>query len=221
MDWLYEDNHLLGLCKPAGLLSQGDRTGDTDVVTLARAYLKEKFNKPGNAYVGLVHRLDRPASGAMVLARTSKAARRLSEAFRARRVQKYYLAVIEGDLSGQGVFEDAIYKDPRTRRVKVDSAKGKQAILKYQVLGQASDQTIVRIELITGRPHQIRCQFAHRGFPLVGDMRYGAKSEFDGANLALHSSELSFQHPVRQAMITIRAEPPQTWGKYANVLGIW
>lgn len=221
IEWLYEDNHLLTLCKPAGLLSQADRTGDADVVSLARAYLKVKYDKPGNVYIGLVHRLDRPVSGAMVLARTSKAARRLNDLFSERRVRKKYLAAVEGRLSGNGVMEDAIFKDARTGRVRVDPAKGKLAILKYQSLGHVADHTVVGIELITGRPHQIRCQFAHRGWPLVGDFRYGANYEFDGKNLALHCTELGFQHPVRQIAIKIRAEYPSAWASYAPIADGW
>lgn len=219
--WLYEDNHLLALCKPAGLLSQADRTGDADVVSLARAYLKAKYEKPGNVYIGLVHRLDRPVSGAMVLARTSKAARRLNDLFSERRVRKKYLAAVEGRLSGNGVMKDAIFKDSSTGRVRVDPVNGKHAILNYHTLGHIADHTIVGVELITGRPHQIRCQFAHRGLPLVGDFRYGANCEFDGKNLALHCVELGFQHPIRQKPTRIRAEYPSAWAMYAPIAVGW
>ncbi|MDE2955788.1 MAG: RluA family pseudouridine synthase [Bacteroidota bacterium] len=215
IEWLYEDNHLLGIFKPAGLLSQADRTGDPDVVSLARSYLKIRFNKPGNVYVGLVHRLDRPVSGAMVLARTSKAAGRLSNAFRERRVRKKYLAVLEGRLTGRGVLHNAIHKDTRTGRVSIDPVRGKEAVLQYQVLGGIGQETLVEISLKTGRPHQIRCQFAHKGFPLVGDLRYGAPRQFDGRNLALHCVELAFEHPVRPKTVVIRAALPVTWARYA------
>ena len=221
VEWLYEDNHLLALNKPAGLLSQGDRTGDTNVVVLAKAYLKNKYQKPGNVYIGLVHRLDRPVSGAMILARTSKAAQRLSAAFKERRIEKKYVAIVEGRLPDAGDMADHLYKDTKGGRVHVDALKGKEARLKWQKLGEIGKGTVVGIRLITGRPHQIRCQFAHRGWPVVGDMRYGATGEFDGRSLALHCHELAFQHPVRRTSTTIRADKPPTWPRLPVVAGDW
>ena len=209
--WLFEDNHLLTLNKPAGLLSQADITGDPDVVTLARAYLKKKYNKPGNVYIGLVHRLDRPASGAMVLARTSKAARRLSQAFRDRRIRKEYIVVVEGLIGGSGVMEDYLHKEAGRAHVVKDERSGKYASLRWRALNSDGEFTSVRVELITGRAHQIRCQFAARGFPVLGDVRYGARYRFDGRNIALHCCCLTFEHPVAGVPVEVKAAFPESW----------
>lgn len=209
--WLFEDNHLLTLNKPAGLLSQADITGDPDLVTIARAYLKKKYNKPGNVYIGLVHRLDRPASGAMVLARTSKAARRLSQAFRDRRVTKEYIVVVEGLIEGSGVMEDYLRKEAGRAHVVQDEPSGKYSSLRWRALDSDGIFSSVRVELITGRAHQIRCQFAARGFPVLGDVRYGARHRFDGRTIALHCSCLTFEHPVARVPVEVNAGLPESW----------
>ncbi len=213
--WLYEDNHLLTLNKPAGLLSQGDRTGNADVVTLAKKYLKEKYNKPGNVYIGLVHRLDRPTSGAMVLARTSKAARRLSQAFRDRTIQKRYIALAEGELTGQGSMEDYLIKGAdRTRRAPTMDM-GKYASLKWKAISFNGNLTLVEIKLITGRAHQIRCQFSERGFPILGDFRYGAHQRFGRSDqIALHCRFLQLVHPVRNYKMEVEATLPDSWIRF-------
>lgn len=209
--WLFEDNHLLTLNKPAGLLSQADITGDPDLVTLARAYLKKKYNKPGNVYIGLVHRLDRPASGAMVLARTSKAARRLSKAFRDRRIKKEYIVVVEGLIEGSGVMEDYLHKGAGRAHVVQDEQSGKYSSLRWRALNSDGVFSSVGVELITGRAHQVRCQFAARGFPVLGDVRYGARHRFDGRTIALHCCRLAFEHPVARVPVEVNAAFPQSW----------
>ncbi len=209
--WLFEDNHLLTLNKPAGLLSQADITGDPDLVTLARAYLKKKYNKPGNVYIGLVHRLDRPVSGAMVLARTSKAARRLSQAFRDRRIRKEYVVVVEGLIGGGGVMEDYLHKEMGRAHIVQDEGSGKYSSLRWRALSSDGIVTSVWVELITGRAHQIRCQFAARGFPVLGDARYGARHRFDGRNIALHCCGLTFDHPVARVPVEVKATFPESW----------
>ena len=217
--WLFEDNHLLTLNKPAGLLSQADITGDPDLVTLARAYLKKKYNKPGNVYIGLVHRLDRPVSGAMVLARTSKAARRLSQAFSDRRVTKEYIVVVEGLIEGSGVMEDYLHKGAGRAYVVQDERSGKYSSLRWRALNSDGIFTSVGVELITGRAHQVRCQFSARGFPVLGDVRYGARHRFDGRTIALHCCRLTFEHPVARVPVEVNAAFPESWSaKLLNLI---
>ncbi|NNF58817.1 MAG: RNA pseudouridine synthase [Rhodothermaceae bacterium] len=212
MEVLYLDNHLLVVVKPPGLLAQADRTGDTDLLTQGKAFLKEKFDKPGNVFLGLVHRLDRPVSGVMVLARTSKAAGRLSKAFRERRVEKRYLALVEGRMSGAGEREDYLLKeDGRVRIVSADHPKGKRAVLRWQALGEEGRLSLVEVKLLTGRAHQVRVQLAALGTPILGDFRYGATRELDGRNLALHAYRLAFEHPVRREPLVFTAPPPVSW----------
>ena len=213
--WLYEDNHLLTLNKPAGLLAQADRTKKPDVVTLAKEYIKERYSKPGNVYIGLVHRLDRPTSGAMVLARTSKAARRLSQAFRERSVTKRYIALIEGKLCGSGTMEDYLFKGADRSHVTRARQVGKYASLKWSTIKFSEAVTLVSVELITGRAHQIRCQFSDRGFPVLGDIRYGARHPF-GANdhIALHCHHLCFEHPVQKNSFHVEAALPDIWKRF-------
>jgi len=209
---LYLDNHLLVVNKPAGLLSQADRTGDADVLTLGKAYLKEKFNKPGAVFLGLVQRLDRPVPGVMVLARTSKAAARLTEQFRELQTDKRYIALVEGRLEGKGQCLDYLAKeDRRVRLVREGHPEGKKAELSWEALGCRDGVSLVEILLETGRKHQIRIQLAQLGFPLVGDLRYGARREFDGRNLALHCWRLGLTHPTRREAMAWSVAPPDSW----------
>ena len=205
----------MALSKPSGLLSQADASGDSDVVTCARSYIKAKYNRPGNVFVGLVHRLDRPVSGAMVLARTSKAARRMSAAFRERRVIKEYWAVVEGRLTGSGVMEDRLVTIRRMARVTGDPTAGQSASLHWEADEAHRGITAVRIRLITGRRHQIRCQFAHRGMPIVGDLHYGATRSVPGREIALHARKLMLDHPVAREPLQIVAPLPHSWRHFA------
>lgn len=215
---LHLDNHLLVVNKPAGMLAQADITGDDDVVSLGKAFLKERFDKPGNVFLGLVHRLDRPTSGVMVLARTSKSAARLSDQFRRRMPGKHYIALVEGTLrEGEGRFEDHLVKQDRHVHVGDASAEGARfAALTYRVIGggewKGTRISLVDVRLETGRAHQIRVQFASRGMPLVGDIRYGASTEFDGRNLALHAASLTIEHPTLREEMTWTAPLPDGWG---------
>ena len=214
------DNHLLGIAKPAGLLVQGDATGDTDVVTLSKAYLKERFDRPGNVFVGLVHRLDRPVSGVVLLARTSKAAGRLAEAFRGRDVTKRYLAVVDGRAASAvepGQWAESTvglrYSERGTARVVAPGASGAQrATLRWRQIAGEGRRSLLEVDLVTGRKHQIRAQLAALGVPVLGDLRYGATVPFgNGRGIALHAVRLTAPHPTRDEAVTLVAPPPATW----------
>ena len=208
---LYEDNHVLCVVKPANLPVQADNTKDEDLLTLVKQYLKEKYNKPGNVYLGLVHRLDRPVGGDMILAKTSKAANRLSESIRVRAIDKVYYAILDGVPKKQSdTLVDYLTKDTKTNMVSVTNAKvGKKSILHYQVLATKNGHTLVEIHLETGRPHQIRVQFASRNLPLVGDQRYNKNAK--KVQIALWAVSLTFPHPTTKDKITIHSDPPEIW----------
>lgn len=211
-DVLFCDNHLLIVCKPAGLPAQQDRTGDEDLLCLLKAYIKQRFDKPGDAYLGLVHRLDRPVSGVMAFARTSKAAGRLSEQFRESTPLKKYIAIVQGSVQGQGVYTDYLLKEnEKVRIVGPKYPKALYAELSWQARGESGGLSLLDIDLKTGRPHQIRVQLASRGLPIVGDLRYGSRREFDGRNLALHCYRLGLEHPVLKTPLHWTAAPPASW----------
>lgn len=200
---LYEDNHIIVVVKPVNILVQADITKDVDMLTLIKKYLKEKYNKPGNVYLGLVHRLDRPVGGAMVFARTSKAAARLSEMIRNSSFKKTYLAVVCGNLKGNGEFVDNIVNDEF--KVSID-ASGKLSKLKYQVIASTQNLSLVKINLITGRKHQIRAQFAYHGYPLWGDQKYNDNAS-SGEQIALWAVNIKFKHPVRDEIMNFTSLP--------------
>ena len=209
---LYLDNHLLVVVKPAGLLAQADRTGDEDLLSLGKAFLKARFDRPGAVFLGLVHRLDRPVSGVMVLARTSKAAARLTQAFKEREVEKRYLAVVEGRLVGEGERTDWLLKAKgHVRTVEAGTPGAKQAVMRWKTLAVDDGRSLVEVELLTGRAHQVRVQLAALGTPILGDLRYGALAELDGRNLALHAYRLAFEHPVLRVPLAFAVPPPPTW----------
>jgi 23S rRNA pseudouridine1911/1915/1917 synthase len=219
LDILHEDNHLLAVNKPAGLLTQGDETGDPSLVDLVRADLKARYAKPGNVYVGLVHRLDRPVSGVVLLAKTSKAAGRLSEQFRAGSVQKVYWAICEGTLAEDaGSWSDALVKDPARNVVRVVPAgtPGAQgAELAVRVLGRKAGRVWVELRPVTGRSHQLRVQLAARGLPIVGDVKYGSRARLEaldgGGRIALHARSLTVTHPTRGEAVALSAGAPADW----------
>jgi len=210
MQILYEDNHLLVVNKPAGQLVQGDQTGRVTLLEESRSWLKEKYDKPGNVFLGLVHRLDRTASGVVVLARTSKAASRLSEEIRNHRPRKVYWALVAGEVPLSAHFIDRLERNEYTSQI-VDAPGGKEARLSYNRKCYADGVSLVEINLETGRHHQIRVQFSHRGFPILGDSRYGSQRLFAADAIALHAREMLIRHPTRGEEMRFVAEPDENW----------
>lgn len=203
---LYEDNHLLVVVKKVNVPVQADDSKDEDLLTMVKKYVKEKYNKPGNVYVGLVHRLDRPVGGVMVFAKTSKAASRLSEQVRTHKFIKEYMVVIDALVEeDKGTLIDKLYKDESNNMVTVDE-RGKEAILDYEVVARSEDKSLVKVLLKTGRSHQIRVQFATREYPLYGDQRYNKKAVV-GEQIALRAYKLSFYHPITNELMTFEDKP--------------
>jgi 23S rRNA pseudouridine1911/1915/1917 synthase len=212
---LYEDNHLPVINKPAGLATQGVSEGTPSVATAARRYLKQKHNKPGNVYLGVVSRLDAATSGVLVLARTSKAAARLSEQFRAPGVEKTYWALVErAPVPPDGTLTHWLVKDDRRMRMVVarpHAAGAQKASLSYAVVGKRGKLILVEVQLHTGRKHQIRVQLAERGCPVAGDRKYGSRIAFAPGGIALHARRLTLDHPTTKERLTFDAPPPATW----------
>lgn len=219
---LYEDNHVIVVVKPQNVPTQGDSSGDESLLDAVKAYVKEKYDKPGNVYIGLVHRLDRPTGGVMVFARTSKAAARLSEQIREGEFEKKYLAVTVGcPLDRQARLENWLEKDTSTNTVKIVPAKRnddvKKAILDYKVLDVRNPVSLIDVRLITGRSHQARVQLAGVGAPIFGDVRYGGAIA-KGHNLALWAYELRFRHPTTDKTMVFKVFPPcekEPWKHFA------
>jgi 23S rRNA pseudouridine1911/1915/1917 synthase len=203
------------------MLTAGDRTGDVSLLDLARQYLKDRYNKPGNVYLGLVHRLDRPVSGVVLFARTSKAAARLSEQFRSGRVQKTYLAWVEGCPSqSEGTMSDLLVKDRRqniSSAAAAESSDTRRAELSFQVRKKVAGRSLLQVRPRTGRSHQIRVQLASRGLPIVGDVKYGGR-RVRQSGIALHAIELNFDHPVRHEPVCVRAPLPRNWATPGTML---
>ncbi len=214
---IYEDNHIIVVEKTPNIPSQADKTGDMDMLTLVKNYIKEKYNKPGNVYLGLVHRLDRPVGGVMVFAKTSKAASRLSEQVRTKSLKKIYLAVVDGKVEKtKGSLEDYLYKDERNNISKVVNAtkkNAKLAKLDYEVLkyNEVKDLSLLKVNLHTGRHHQIRVQLSNFGHSIFGDQKYGTRGK--GKQIALWAYSLTIVHPTtKQEMIfEDLPEPVGTW----------
>ncbi len=209
MNILYEDNHIIVVVKPVGIAVQADESGDHDLLTRIKEYRRQNENKPGNVYVGLVHRLDRMVGGVMVFAKTSKAAGRLSELVRSRNFRKLYLAVVRSEYLPGGIMEDYLLKDPATNTSKVvhiSNPLAKHALLRYRQIGSRDGVSLVSIELETGRSHQIRVQFASRGWPLVGDVKYGVEKGGTGGP-ALWSYAVGIEHPVSRERLEFSVLP--------------
>ncbi len=209
---LYEDNHLLAVVKPCGLATMGLPAGEETLLTRAKAYVKAKYNKPGDVFLGVVSRLDVPVSGVVLFARTSKAAARLNEQFRERGVEKTYLALVEGSIFPvETDCVDRITEDERHRKVWITREPcGKESRLHYKKLRQAGANSLVEVHLETGRKHQIRVQLASRGFPILGDRKYGARTDFPNG-IGLHAWKLTVKHPISGDTIELTAPPPKEW----------
>ncbi len=217
LEVIYEDNHIIVVKKQPNIPSQEDKTKDIDMLTLIKNYIKEKENKPGNVYLGLVHRLDRPVGGVMVFAKTSKAAARLSNQVREKILKKKYLAVVDGEFENPiGTLEDYLYKDERNNISKVvnkSKKNSKLAKLDYEVLAynQIKNLSLVKVNLHTGRHHQIRVQLSNSGHSIFGDQKYGKRGQ--GKQIALWAYELTIQHPITKKEMTFRCLPESngTW----------
>ncbi len=222
---LYEDNHLLAVAKPAGAPTQGAAVGVTSVLDMAKAYVAAKYDKPGNVYLGVVSRLDAPVTGLLLFARTSKAASRLSEAFRTRSVEKLYLATVEGEPPPcPGTLVHHLVKDERSQRMVAtyaDATDAQRAELSYEVLLCRGGRSLVAVRLMTGRKHQIRVQLAKIGCPILGDRKYGLVDCKYGANepyepgIALHSWRLGIEHPVRREPLELECPTAPRWGRWS------
>ena len=203
---LYEDNHVLVVEKPINIPVQEDSSKDYDFLSMLKEDIKQRHQKPGNVYLGLVHRLDRPVGGVMVFAKTSKAASRLSEQIRNHQIQKEYDAVVFGRVDATGTFFDKLLKDPRNNIVKVDP-QGKESELSYQLVSYQNNLSLVHIKLKTGRSHQIRVQFSSRSHALYGDQKYNKEAKV-GEQIALFASNLSFYHPITKELLQFKLELP-------------
>lgn len=211
---IYEDNHLLVVAKPAGLATMGTQSDRPSAWQIAKQYLAQKYAKPGNVYLGVVSRLDAPATGVLPFARTSKAAARLSDQFKRKTVGKIYWAIVGGRLPAPaGQWEDWLLKDEQAQRmVRVaERTPGAQlATLQYRSLGPVAGGTWVEVRLLTGRKHQIRVQFAERGCPIFGDRKYGSRQAFE-PGIALHARQITLEHPTRKTPLVLEAPLPKVW----------
>lgn len=209
----YEDNHLLVVYKPAGLIMQRDHKNKANLLDLAKIWIRKRYGKPGNAFIGMVHRLDGPVAGVVVLARTSKAASRLSTQIREGGFEKRYLAVVQGRPSQkQAHLENDLIRDGRKSRIVTGPEKGSQtALLQYRKLASCGHSSLLDIHLETGRRHQIRVQLAHLGCPVLGDVNYGAAKSMPHGRIALLARQLAFDHPTRKERMTFRTPAPEGW----------
>lgn len=212
MTVLYEDNHIIIVSKQSGEIVQGDKTGDAPLSETVAAYLKEKYAKPGNVFVGVTHRLDRPVSGIVVLAKTSKALSRMNEMFRVGNVDKRYLAIVRNRPphdSGELV-NWLVRNEARNRSFAYDREVpgSKKAILRYRLVASSVNYHLLEIELMTGRHHQIRCQLAKMGCPIKGDLKYGAERSNPDGSISLHAWHVMFEHPVSHIQIDVKAPLP-------------
>ncbi len=221
---LYEDNHLLIVNKPSSEIVQGDKTGDLPLSEKGKLYLKEKYSKPGKVYLGVVHRLDRPTSGALIFARTDKALGRLNAQLREHKIKKSYWAIVEkAPKIPQNTLTNFLKKNPKNNKSYVVSKNtdgALEAILNYKTIASSDKYFLLEVELKTGRHHQIRAQLSHIGSIIKGDLKYGAKRSNDNASISLHARYLEFIHPVKKEVIKITAPVPKDtlWQYFENII---
>lgn len=215
MQVLFEDNHFIAVNKPGGLLVQGDETGDKTLVDWVKYYIKERYDKPGDVYLGVIHRIDRPVSGVVIFARTSKGLERMNALFRDRKVKKTYLAIThERPKKFAGRLENYLWKDRTKNKTKVlerpsrRHPDAKKSVLEYELHGDLNHHSLLKINPITGRSHQIRAQLAAIGTPIRGDLKYGSKIKNQDGTIDLHSYRLEFEHPIKKEPVVIEATPP-------------
>lgn len=210
---LYEDNHLIAVNKPAGVPVQSDESGDKSLVNMVSDYIQKEYNKPGRVFVGLVHRVDRPVSGVVLFAKTSKALSRLNEIFKNRVVQKIYWAIVcNYPPELKGTLEHYLIKDNEKNKSSAytkERKEAKKSILSYELIGSSNNYNLLEVKLETGRHHQIRCQLAKAGCPIRGDLKYGAPRSNPNGNINLHAYKISFEHPVQKKEIEITAPFPK------------
>ena len=212
MNVVYEDNHIIIVNKQSGEIVQGDKTGDTPLSDIVKQYIKEKYNKPGNVFLGVVHRLDRPVSGLVVFAKTSKALSRLNEMFRTGDVHKTYWAIVKkNDIAPEGTLTDWLTRNERQNKSYAHNREvpgAKKAVLSYKVRSMSDNYMLLEVRLMTGRHHQIRCQLAHMGCPIKGDLKYGSPRSNPDGSISLMSRRVEFVHPVSKETIAVEAPVP-------------
>ena len=213
MQVVYEDNHIIIVYKESGEIVQGDKTGDTSLLEVVKAYIKEKYAKPGLVFLGMVHRLDRPVSGLVIFARTSKALSRLNEMFRNGEIHKTYWAMVQRHpVKDESVLENWLVKNEKQNKSYVynhEVANSKKAILNYKLIGQTKHYYVLEVNLLTGRHHQIRCQLAAMGCPIKGDLKYGAKRNNPDGSISLLAHRIEFIHPVSKKLIVVESPLPK------------
>ena len=218
MDIIYEDNHIIVVNKKPGEIVQGDKTGDIPLSELLKQYLKEKYNKPGNVFCGVVHRIDRPVGGLVIFAKTSKALERLNKMLREGRIHKTYWALVQGNPEeAAATLRNYLKSDGRINKTFVTSDRdpeGKESVLKYQTIAEGDRYTLLEIELLTGRKHQIRAQLSNTGHPIKGDLKYGARRSNPDGGISLLARKISFIHPVSKQLISLEAPLPQEFKKF-------
>ncbi|MCH5239920.1 MAG: RNA pseudouridine synthase [Muribaculaceae bacterium] len=218
MKVVYEDNHIIIVDKAPGEIVQGDKTGDTPLSEEIKKYLKEKYNKPGNVFCGVVHRIDRPVGGLVIFAKTSKALTRLNNMLRDGEIHKTYWALVEGKPeSKEGILKNYLKNNGRLNKTFVSSetdSEAKESILKYNTIAEGDNYTLLEINLLTGRKHQIRAQLSHIGHPIKGDLKYGARRSNPDGSISLLAKRIEFCHPVSKEDLSIEADTPDSFKKF-------